>query len=280
MAQSGRYELKYVIDEERAAAVADFLRPYLRPSVHNGKGPVPGHPVISLYMDSPDFFFFRQIYNGIRNRIKLRIRFYNEHWKHPAFLEIKRRVSDVIVKDRAMISREGVMHLLNGGWPNPSHWPDPSPMIHGKRRLDVYYEFWQFCNAVQAKPMIYISYLREIHEAANDDELRVTFDRQVSATPYDGPGMLDEGLGRMLAPKRGIPPPPDRPPYHLPLDSVILELKYDTRAPFWMYDMVRIFNLERRYMCKYAACVDGLELQWGKYPMPEHELALMLYGYD
>ena len=47
-----------------------------------------------------------------------------------------------------------------------------------------------------------------------------------------------------------------------------------------MYDLVRIFNLERRYMCKYAACVDGLEMQWGKYHLPENELALQLYGYD
>jgi hypothetical protein len=280
MGRGGRYELKYVIDEERAVAVADYLRPYLRPSVHNGKGPIRGHPVISLYLDSPDFFFFRQAYFGLKNRMKLRIRFYNEHWKHPAFFEIKRRVSDVIVKDRAMISREGVMHFLNGGWPNPSHWPDPSPMIHGKRRLDVYYKFWHFANVIQAKPMIYITYLREIHEMPDDDEMRVTFDRQVSVTPYDGPGMLENGLGRLLAPKRGIPPPPERPVYYLPLDGVVLELKYEDRAPFWMYDMVRIFNLERRYMCKYAACVDGLEMQWGKYNLPENELALQLYGYD
>ena len=60
-------ELKYVIDEERAVAIADFLRCYTQPSVHNNAlGYVRGHPVISLYMDSPDFFLFRQaMYNGI-----------------------------------------------------------------------------------------------------------------------------------------------------------------------------------------------------------------------
>ena len=36
MGQLGRYELKYVIDEERAVAVADYCRAFLRPSVHNG----------------------------------------------------------------------------------------------------------------------------------------------------------------------------------------------------------------------------------------------------
>jgi hypothetical protein len=280
MGHSGRYELKYVIDEERAVAVADYVRAYLRPSEHNGKGPVRGHPVISLYLDSPDYFLFRQAACGYRNRIKLRIRFYNEHWNSPAFLEIKRRVSDNIVKDRAMISREGVRQFLKGGWPRPSFWPDPEHLKHGKRRLDVYFMFWQFCNALQAKPVAYLSYLREIYEQPNDDEMRVTLDRHVAATPYDESTMLDEDLGKLVAPKRGVPPPPDKPPYYLPVDGIVLELKFEERPPNWMYEMVRIFNLQRRFMCKYAASVEGMMLPWGKRPLPEEDLALMLYGYD
>jgi hypothetical protein len=121
MGQAGRYELKYVIDEERAIAVADYCRAFLRPSVHNGEErPTRGHPVISIYMDSPDFFFFRQAYFGHLNRIKLRIRCYDDHWERPAFFEIKRRVMDVICKDRAMLSREAVEFFLNSGWPNPA----------------------------------------------------------------------------------------------------------------------------------------------------------------
>jgi hypothetical protein len=280
MKQTGRYELKYVIDEQRAVAVADYVRAYLRPSPHNGDGPVRGHPVISLYLDSPDYFLFQQAFYGHKNRMKLRIRFYDEHWKQPAFLEIKRRVNDNIIKDRAMITREGVRQFLCGGWPNPSHWPDQSLLPRGRRHLDVYFRFWQFCNTLKAKPIVYLSYLREIFEAPHDDEMRVTLDRQVCATPYDGPGMLDEGLGRLTSPKRGTPPPPDKPPYYLPYDGVVLELKFEERAPCWLYDMVKIFNLQRRFMCKYAASVDGMKLPWGNFPLPEEDHALMLYGYD
>ena len=168
--QSGRYELKYILDEERAVAVANYIRAYLRPSEHNAAGPVRGHPVVSLYMDSPDYFFFRQAFTGLKNRMKLRIRFYDDHWERPAFFEIKRRVSDVICKDRAMISREGVRQFLTGGWPCPNHWPDPTVLKHGKRRIDVYYKFWNLCSQIKAEGTIYISYLREIYEAANDDE--------------------------------------------------------------------------------------------------------------
>ena len=113
-------------------------------------------------MDSPDYFFFKQAFVGLKNRIKLRIRFYDDHWERPAFFEIKRRVSDVICKDRAMISREGVCQFLNGGWPCPRHWPDASVLKHGKRRIDVYYKFWHLCSQVMAAGTIYVSYLREI----------------------------------------------------------------------------------------------------------------------
>jgi hypothetical protein len=280
MKVTGRYELKYVIDEERAVAVADYVRAYLRPSAHNGNGPVRGHPVISLYMDSPDHFLCRQAACGYRNRMKLRIRFYNEHWKSPAFLEIKRRVNDNIVKDRAMISREAVRQFLCGGWPYPSSWPYAEHLKKGAKQLDVYFRYWQFCNAIKAKPIVYLSYLREIYEQPQDDEMRVTFDREVAATPYEEWMMLDEDLGRLLAPRRGVPPPPDRPSYYVPYDGVVLELKFEERPPTWMYDMIRIFNLQRRAMCKYVSAVEGMMLNWGKPPLPEDEFALSLFGYD
>ena len=117
MGHTARYELKYVIEEARAQAIADYVRSYIDPSPHNAAGPVPGHRVVSLYLDSPDLFLFRQANTGHKNRIKLRIRFYDDDWDHPAFLEIKRRVSDVICKDRAMVSREGVRQMLSD-WPH------------------------------------------------------------------------------------------------------------------------------------------------------------------
>src|SRR6516165_7670548 len=179
MGHSARFELKYVIEDARAVAVADFVSTYLRPSEHNGSGPIRGHPVISLYMDSPDYFFFRQSYTGHKNRMKLRIRFYDDEWQRPAFLEVKRRVSEVICKDRAMISREAVRQILTAGWPLHPYTSDCSGLVHGKRRQDVNDDFWHFANRVHAEGMIYVSYYREIYESALDEELRVTFDRQV-----------------------------------------------------------------------------------------------------
>ena len=269
MGHSSRFELKYIIEDARAVAVADFVSAYLRPCEHNGSGPIRGHPVISLYLDSPDCFFYNQAYHGVKNRMKLRIRFYDDEWKRPAFLEVKRRVSEVICKDRAMMSREGVRQILTNGWPDRPFWADNTHLIHGKRREDVNEDFWRFANSTHAFGSIYVSYYREIYEAEYDEELRVTLDRCIRGSRYDG-------SGRLRTPKRGWRPylPPHMSP--LPRDAVVLELKFDNQAPRWMYDMVKIFNLQRIPVCKYVACMYAQDLQWRRRVMPEQEEELVL----
>jgi len=257
MGHSARYELKYVVRENRAVAVADFVSGYLRPSEHNTwGGSIRGHPVISLYLDSPDWFFFRQGLTGHKNRIKLRLRFYDNDWKRPAFLEIKPRVGDVICKERAMMSREGVRQILSAGWPLQPFFADCFNLVHGKRRQDVNEDFWGFANTVRAQGKLFVSYYREIWESAEDEELRVTLDRQIRGSRYDGSGTLE-------VPKRGWRP--YLPPYLAPLppDGVILELKFDNRPPQWMLDLVRIFNLQQTPVCKYCACVYAKQLHCG-----------------
>ena len=269
MGHSARFELKYVIEESRAVAVADFVSSYLAPSPHNGSGPIRGHPVISLYLDSPDFYFFNQAFTGHKNRMKLRIRFYDDEWKRPAFLEIKRRVSEVICKDRAMMTREGVRQILAGGWPNQPFWANNDHLLKGKLRQDVNEDFWLFANTKRAFGAIYVSYYREIYEAADDEELRVTFDRYIHGSRYDG-------SGRLQVPKRGWRP--YLPPYLAPLpkDGVILELKFDNQAPRWMFDLVKIFNLRQTPVCKYAGCIYAQQLQWHRRVLPEQEHDLVL----
>ncbi len=269
MAHTDRFELKYVIEDARAVAIADFVQSYLRPSEHNGSGPVRGHPVISLYLDSPDLFFFHQAFTGHKNRMKLRIRFYDDEWKRPAFLEVKRRVSDVICKDRALITREGVRQILTEGWPDLPFRSEWSHLIHGRRRQDVSDDFWGFANTVRARGFVYISYFREIYEAPDDEELRITLDREIRGSSYDGSGCL-------RVPRRGWRPylPPYLAPF--PRDGVILELKFDTQAPSWMFDLVRIFNLNRIAVCKYAACIYAQQLHWRRRVFPEQEDDLKL----
>lgn len=269
MPQRGRYEVKFVVDEDRAKAIARFVRIYLRPTPFNRWCRVPGQPVVSLYLDSPDLFLFRQVCEGHKNRFKLRIRFYDDDWNHPAFLEVKRRVSDVISKQRAMVSRNAVEELLNGGWPNPSHWPHPGMLLGGAAKMGTYNFFWSISNRLRAQGMVYVSYLREAYDCPTDEQLRVTFDRVINASRYDG-------SGRLALPVTGVPPRRGLPPYNFEPGTVVLEMKFDERAPNWMYQIIRAFNLQRTSVSKYCMCVDSLGLAEGWPPRQVQERPLLL----
>lgn len=273
MNAGGRYELKYVLDEQRAQAVARYVRSHMRPSEYNDRGSGCGYPVMSLYLDSPDFQLMRQAAEGHKNRFKLRIRFYDNQWEHPAFLEIKRRVGEVTRKLRALITREGVRELLCGGWPRMSHWPHHRALVKGRQSYDVYDRFWRLSSQLRAQGILYVTYLREAYEQPSAGELRVTFDRQIRGTLYDG-------SGRLATPARGFAPASGCPPYNFPQDAVVLELKFDHRAPGWMFELVQLFNLQRQSVCKYLACVEAMGLHWGNRVNPRAAIPLELGASD
>jgi hypothetical protein len=56
---------------------------------------------------------------------------------------------------------------------------------------------------------------------------------------------------------------------------VILELKFDDRAPLWMFDLVKIFNLRQTPVCKYSACIYAQQLQHKRGVLPEQEFDLV-----
>ena len=269
MAQRGRYEVKFVVDEDRAKAIAQFVRTYLRPTPFNRWRRVPGQPVVSLYLDSPDFLLFRQVAQGHKNRFKLRIRFYDDDWNHPAFLEVKRRINDVISKQRAMVARGAVEEILNQGWPSPSHWPRLDVLLGGAAKMGAYNSFWSLSNQICAQAAVYVSYLREAYDCPTDEQLRVTFDRLIHATPYDG-------SGRLTLPATGVPPRRCQPPFNFDPGAVVLEMKFDERAPSWMYQLIRAFNLQRRSVSKYCMCIDSLGLAAGRPTKQSQEQALLL----
>ena len=55
---------------------------------------------------------YRQSTTGIKNRYKLRIRFYDEAADSPAFLEIKKRTTETVHKLRAVVAKPAAERLL------------------------------------------------------------------------------------------------------------------------------------------------------------------------
>ena len=97
-----RYENKYVIPRELVEPIRSYLSTYCRLDRHVA----PGHQsytVHSLYFDTPTCEFYWDSRSRTRVRKKLRVRCYGEEQSKYIWLEVKRKVDTVVMKDRRRI---------------------------------------------------------------------------------------------------------------------------------------------------------------------------------
>src|SRR4030095_11704475 len=125
--QKQRFELKYLIPEETARLVRDFVCSYIDFDEFSvGKADF-SYPVHSLYLDSDDLKLYWETINGNKNRYKLRLRYYSTNPDAPVFFEIKRRINNTIQKQRGGVRPECVEMLLKGHLPQPEHLVSRGP---------------------------------------------------------------------------------------------------------------------------------------------------------
>lgn len=234
--QKSRFELKYLISEETALKVRDFVRCYLAMDEFSIGKPNFSYPVHSLYLDSHDLKLYWTTINGDKNRYKLRLRFYDSKPGSPVFFEVKRRMNNCILKQRGGVRHDAVGRLFAGYFPEPGHLlsKDPGQLVALQR-------FCQLMQDIHAVPKVHIFYLREAY-VSDDDEVRVTIDRSV---------MGEENLHHsiktdMLNPVRAMS------------GQVILELKFTNRFPNWFRELVEVFGVMQCGAAKYVECVQGL----------------------
>src|SRR3954463_2006991 len=160
-AQRQRREIKYLVREETALAVRSFVSCYLEPDEFAVGKVDNSYPVHSLYLDSNDLFTYRASSSGHRNRFKLRIRYYDDNPESPVFFEVKRRINEGIVKQRARVKRSAVYSLLVGEAPRKDHlfsWN----LQHWVDLLD----FWRLVEILEAAPRAHNAYMREAYVTA------------------------------------------------------------------------------------------------------------------
>src|SRR5438477_588060 len=150
---------------DRRAWGRDFARPYAVHDRYARPEMAYAYPIYSLYLDSPGLTIFNTTTCGHRNRFKLRIRYYNDKPTSPVFYEIKRRVNDVILKERAAVKRSSVERLLTGRAPERSDLVDETD-------TESFAALTRFCQLQQisrADGRAIIAYVREAWNAPDND---------------------------------------------------------------------------------------------------------------
>ncbi|RKY10449.1 MAG: hypothetical protein DRP56_00935 [Planctomycetota bacterium] len=225
-----RYELKYRIRETKARAIAQYIQSYIPPDGYARKCPGHEYPIASLYFDSDNLHLCNETLNGRKNRFKLRIRCYDDNPESMCFFEIKRRINTVILKDRARIPKPQIANALEGSGISASLYKKD------KKAID---QFRFYLKTLCARPVVLVRYKRQAYEGNSSNRVRITFDRELAFKTVNTPVVSVSGSG-----------------WHpVPMDFIILEIKFTDRYPFWLTDMVKIFDLKQTAMSKYVSSV-------------------------
>ena len=239
---SQRFEAKYIIREFQAQMILDYMAPYVTTDSHVKWGEP--YVINSLYLDSPQLELFWSSRLGEKNRKKLRIRSYTDHPEDPVFFEIKRRVNQVILKQRAIIKREYVPAILRGEEIPLDAFLKPTP-----KERNNFYAFRDIMESMNAGPIMMVRYTREAYMSNLEEPVRITFDRELAglACREYHHGVWTYG------------------PHwsEIEVAPVIMELKFTNTFPSWVRRIIQRFHLPQTSFAKYVTVVEVIKQEGG-----------------
>ena len=223
-----RYELKFLLN----SSYAELLKYRLGLIMEKDANAVDGKYFIrSLYFDDIyDTAYYEKV-DGLEEREKYRIRYYNLD-KSYIVLELKGKRNIFTYKRQARLSEEDYNNLVNQNYDkiNVEDKPVLEDFINKAKRKDLI-------------PSIIVDYNRLAYTYPVED-VRITFDEDISSGVYDYDLFnKDINTQRVLEP-----------------NEVILEVKYNTRFPGILKDILNTVPKTRIAMSKFALCKEKKEV--------------------
>lgn len=223
-----RYELKFLLN----SSYAELLKYRLGLIMEKDANAVDGKYFIrSLYFDDIyDTAYYEKV-DGLEEREKYRIRYYNLD-KSYIVLELKGKRNIFTYKRQARLSEEDYNNLVNQNYDkiNVEDKPVLEDFINKAKRKDLI-------------PSIIVDYNRLAYTYPVED-VRITFDEDISSGVYDY-----DLFNKDLNTQRVLEP-----------NEVILEVKYNTRFPGILKDILNTVPKTRIAMSKFALCKEKKEV--------------------
>ena len=217
-----RNEIKHVISFGDKAAICANMRAIATPDEHAGEHGM--YRIRSLYFDSPDNRALREKIDGVNEREKFRIRYYNDDL---SFIRLEKKVkrNGLGYKVSAPITVEEAQKIVDG---------DLDWMLHSGQGLIV--ELYSKMKSQQLRPRTIVDYDRTpfIYPPGN---VRVTVDENirtgVNSTDFLNPNCIMIPAGEPV---------------------IILEVKWDEYLPTIIKRAVQVSNCRAGAFSKYQVC--------------------------
>ncbi|MCB2199051.1 polyphosphate polymerase domain-containing protein [bacterium] len=232
-----RKEYKYYVPGALLASLRERVQNHMVHDPFCRNHPANRYVVRSIYLDTDNLLFYYEKMDGQKYRKKLRVRVYDDLTEESiAFLEIKRKVDDTILKERALIDWPEAFKLGNGA--DIQLAKDRGETEAGRITRD---RFIYLTKRLLLEPKALITYEREAFMDEENPDLRITFDMNVRS--YYQPTfeqMFEEKDLRAFS-----------DPYF------ILEVKFSTVLPLWMREVIRDYRLHQQSISKYCLGLDS-----------------------
>jgi len=236
-----RYERKYLVNNELLEPLRKRFMPFLIPDLNADQTELKSeYTVRSIYFDSPNFDSLSEKTEGLENRMKLRIRGYNNYFAGcEVFLEIKRKFGNRIAKNRALTMYDLLDKTIETGELIRSTGKNTDLMKDDASRF-----FYHFHREAQ-RPVNLVVYDREPYHGKFDSGVRITFDKNIRAALFPDLSELFSDYGLSYIWK----------------DAFILEIKYfDSGMPSWAKSIIQEFQLKHEALSKYASAFMNTEI--------------------
>jgi SPX domain protein involved in polyphosphate accumulation len=199
------------------------------------------YSVRSIYFDTPDLECYFQKLAGVKRRNKVRLRGYNRGEGSEVFFEIKKKVDEPLIKNRAPMTFEAARKILKGM--PVEDFVEPTrkyPLAVDDARRFLYHIYVR-----RMRPAVTVIYEREPFQAILKDrgnDLRITFDKHLRAVAYP---TLDELFE-------------EKHPILVNEQYFIMEIKFNRYLPAWVKAIVTTFGLKKGPASKYVLCMDAI----------------------
>jgi len=163
-----RVEKKYIITKKQYEELRKYIDNYVIEDEHGRS------TIRNIYFDSNSYDLISHSITKPFFKDKVRARSYNTPNKNSTvFLEIKRKYDGIVGKRRIEMKLSDLERYIESG----SSLNIKNSQI--KRELDYYLYIYKL------KPAMYLSYSREAFYQKDDRNMRITFDSNIIARPYD-----------------------------------------------------------------------------------------------
>ena len=198
-----RYEKKYMMTGRQYEKILSVLKEKMAEEKYGL------HTVCNIYYDTPDFRLIRASVKKPVYKEKFRVRSYGVPSEEDTIYgEIKKKYKGVVYKRRVAAVRQDLKAFLEKGVPLP-----------GEHQIQR--EIQWFFQCYDLSPRVYIAYEREAYLGIEEEDLRITLDRNIRWR-QDELFLQAGSQGELI----------------LPEDRVLMEIKVAHAVPLWLAEVL------------------------------------------